>query len=91
MKTLKQLAQEAIDVQNACNPLGVSKRYAAMLTELRAQLNWTGEPNDTDAIRRHPINRMWASKLHDLAGMGLSDMDRYSEAYHWCQEQVKGE
>jgi hypothetical protein len=84
LRTLKQLAAEAIQVQNACNPLGLTKSFAATTQELRDRLSADGLPSGTDDIKGHPIFRLWASKLHDLASMGLSDTDRYGEAYHAC-------
>lgn len=86
MRTLKQLAQEAIDIQDACNPLGLSKGYAAALTDLREALEAAGQLCDTLAISRHPVNQMWTSKLHDLAGMGWSQQDTYGRAYEECKK-----
>ena len=90
MNMLKRLAEEAIEVQSACNGLAVAKRYGEVILELRDLLVTLGEPTDTDALRKHPINRLWASKIHDLAGLGLSDVMTYTRAYHWCQDQVEG-
>ncbi len=81
MRTVEQLAAEAIQIQDACNPLGLSKSYAKALEELRTLVPHYG----TREIANHPINRLWASKLHDLAGMGISDTDRYHEAYTECE------
>lgn len=77
-RTLQQLAQEAINVQNACNPLGLSAGFARATTEVR------GYCNSTDELCRHPIFQLWASKMHDLAGMGISDSDAYCKAYDAC-------
>jgi hypothetical protein len=40
----------------------------------------------TDKINQHPINQMFASKVHDLARMGLSDTDAFSKAYDECKK-----
>jgi hypothetical protein len=88
MRTLQELAQEAIDIQNACNPLGLSKGYAKALQELRELLEQQGY---TDVLCKHPINQLWASKLHDLARMGLSDTDCYGKAYDACLQMAKGD
>lgn len=85
MKTLKQLAVEAIQIQDACNPLGLSRGFAEATLELRDALAREGKDHGTRSICQHPIFRLWASKMHDLAGMGLSDGDRYGEAYRSCQ------
>jgi hypothetical protein len=85
-RTLKQLAEEAVAIQDACNPLGLTKGFAQATQELADSLRASNQPSDTRAICQHPIFRLWASKLHDLAGMGLSDLSRYTEAYDGCKE-----
>jgi hypothetical protein len=89
MKTLKQLANDAIQMQDACNGLAIANGFGRAMTDLREALNEAGEPTDTDVFRSHPVYRMWASKIHDLAGLGLSDCDRYGDAYKWCSEQAE--
>lgn len=86
---LQQMAAEAVMVQDACNILGVSRSYAAALPMLRLALEDLRQPNDTDSLAHHPINRLWCSKLHSLAGLGLSDPDRYREAYQTCLELAR--
>ena len=88
MKTLKELANDAIQMQDACNGFAIANAYGTMMTDLRETLKELGEPIDTDALRNHPINRLWASKIHDLAGMGLSN-DNYADAYNWCVKQLE--
>lgn len=80
-RSVKELAQEAIQIQDACNPLGLSKGYAKALQELRWALEVEGEENDTDAIRLHPINRLWLDKLCDLANYqrGVCGVDGWGE------------
>jgi hypothetical protein len=89
MRTLKEMAAEAVVIQNACNPLGLTKTFAAVTQDLADRLREQGQ-GSTSLVRRHPIFCLWASKLHDLAGMGLSDTDRYGEAYEACKELAKG-
>jgi hypothetical protein len=85
-RPLKQLAEEALVIQDACNPLGLTKGFAQATQELADALRASNQPSDTRAICRHPVFRLWASKLHDLAGMGLSDTERFGEAYSACKE-----
>jgi hypothetical protein len=85
MRTLKEMAAEAIAIQNACNPLGLTKTFGQVTQELADRLREQGAASTSD-ICRHPIFRLWASKLHDLAGMGISDTDRYGQAYEACRE-----
>lgn len=86
MRTLKQLAAEAIMVQNACNILGVTNSMHKALCDLRDALGALNLPAGSQDIAFHPITRLWASKVHDLACMGLSDSDRFSTALHECQQ-----
>ena len=60
MKTLKQLAQEALDVQNACNLSGVAHSFARAMTDL-ADHGIHGDARNT-----HPISVLWADKIAHL-------------------------
>ncbi len=71
-KTLSQLATEALQVQDACNLLGVSSSFATAVRDLRDALQASGLPCDTGSVRRHPICKLWASKIESLVG-GLDD------------------
>jgi len=58
MKTLKELANDAIQMQDACNGFAIANAYGKMMSDLRDALKEAGEPTDTDALRNHPINRL---------------------------------
>ena len=61
-KTIKQLAQEALDVQDACNLSGVAHAFARALSALRKAI-----PNaSTSEINAHPIAKVWADKIAHL-------------------------
>lgn len=64
MKTLSELAQQVLDVQDACNLSGVVHSWSEAITNLRELMPTAG----TDTINRHPINRLWADKVADLTG-----------------------
>lgn len=83
--SLHVLAQEALDIQNACNLSGLSLRFAEVMQELRVALESCNMLADSNALHSHCITRLWVSKLHDVARMGLSEQDRYSCAYHEAQ------
>jgi hypothetical protein len=85
-RTMAKMAQEAIDIQNACNIRGLSKGYAKVIDELAERLQEDKVAFSNSDLARHPISQMWASKLHDLCGMGLSDTDRYGVAYAECRK-----
>lgn len=62
MKTLKDLAQDALFVQNACSLSGVVHSFSRAMTDLRANF-----PNaSTDEINQHPIAIMYSSKIASL-------------------------
>lgn len=85
---MQTLAQEALFVQGAYNPIALANSYGKTILKLREALQEEGSASDHEAIRKHPVNRLWVSKLHDMASMGMSDADQYADAYNWCQEQV---
>jgi hypothetical protein len=82
MKSIKECAQVALDVQNACNLSGV----LASWLEVREALNKCSENSGTAWFRTHPINQLFASKVHDLCAMGISETDAFSKAYKSCED-----
>jgi hypothetical protein len=67
MRTLKELAQEALQVQNASNILGITRSYAIALVDLKEALAAAGQPCGSDALNLHPINHVWVSKISSLS------------------------
>lgn len=90
MRTLQDLAKEALQVQDACNLSGVVHGFSRAITELREILRETGGDLSTAAVNQNPICCLWASKIHDLAQMGLSDHERFRIAYDACEEMANG-
>ena len=81
-KTLKQLAQDALDVQNACNLCGVAQAFAKVMLDL-------GEhTNGTDARNRHPVAILWADKIAHLTGTQELGNDATTKAYSWAHDMV---
>jgi hypothetical protein len=64
--SLKELAQEALDVQNACNLSGVAQSFARVLVVLGPLTN------GTEARNAHPIVRVYLDKMVSLAGASTS-------------------
>jgi hypothetical protein len=89
MRTIAELAQEALDIQDACNPLGLSKGYARSLQELADNLRATRQESGTDAVRCHPINQLWVAKLAELSGLQILDLREFSFAIAECRELAK--
>jgi hypothetical protein len=84
---LSKLARDAVHIQGDSNPLGVSKSFAHATQQLWEILQFQDTPENLtgyDQLRAHPIFRLWVSKMHELAGMGLGDMDLYEEAHNAC-------
>jgi len=89
MRTLQDLAREALQVQDACNLSGVVHGFSRAVTELREILRATGGDLSTDAVNQHPVCKLWASKIHDLARMGLSDAEQYCVAFETCVDMAQ--
>jgi hypothetical protein len=83
-RTLKDLAQEAIDVQDAVNLSGVALAFGRTMRRL-----WAFETGGgTESMNTHPIVRMFLSKMLSLSRMHDAS-DGFSEAYKWCLDTVK--
>lgn len=83
MKTMKELAQEVLDCQDAINLSGCVHAFSKATTELRALLEQE-EGFSTTKLNRHPICIMWSSKIASLTG---SDVD-FSKAYDWVKSVI---
>lgn len=64
-RSLKQLAQEALDVQNASNLLGIANSFSKAMNRLRRVVDTTKVD-----IRTHPITVLWVDKISDMTGRG---------------------
>jgi hypothetical protein len=91
---MQQLAQQAIDVQDACNLLGVVNSYAGALLNLRDCLAAEGI-RGSDELANHPVNRLWADKIKSMAGFrfdgGEYNSKHWTDAYDWCNEMTNDE
>lgn len=76
MKTLADLYQEAIDIQNASNLSGIVHSFSRAMTRLRELENG----KDTAFYNRHPIAVLYSSKIASLTD---SD-DGFVSAYAAC-------
>ncbi len=85
MKTLPELAQQVLDVQDACNLSGVVHSWSEAITNLRQLM----PSASTDAINRHPINKLWVDKVAHLTGsQTLSDQGVYEDTYRVVNEMA---
>jgi hypothetical protein len=76
---LKKLASDALIVQSACNPVGITRSLNLALIELSKM------GLGTDAISKHPITRMYLTQLSFLSGMNYDNYS-YPEDYKKCEE-----
>lgn len=86
--TLQELAKEAIEVQDACNIGGVSRRFAQVVQEVRQCYSGPAGGASTGQMNQHPIIQLWASKIHSLVGMGFSEIEEFSKAYDACRQMA---
>jgi hypothetical protein len=85
-RTLKELAQEAIGIQDAVNLSGLVHAWSKAVTELREACPDLG----TSSINFHAVNALWSFKVHSLAMSSyecLCDrcVARFSLAYKECK------
>lgn len=85
-KTLQQMARNAIQCQDAPNPLGLARTFAQHMAMLPDVLRARGESTATGDICAHPIFVLWASKLHSLANLGVSDLNKFEVAMQKATE-----
>lgn len=86
MATLKTLAQDAIDCQNACNLSGIAHAFARACSDLRTLLPKAG----TDEINNHPICRLWSDKIAHLTGTQSYGHENMMKAYEECYKLAAG-
>lgn len=84
-QSLSQIANLALAVQDACNPLAVARLYVQITDSLRADHHVIG----TDAIKNHPAVVLVAHKLADLSSVASLADDKYSDAYWECDAMAK--
>lgn len=91
MRTMKDMAQDALSVQDASNLTGVIHSWSRMLPDLRAAIEAHCKENNlvfsTDRVNQHPVNVLFASKVASLTSceVGLA----FGDAYKWANDQVK--
>jgi len=74
MRTIRELAKEALDCQNASNLSGLAHTFSRVVTDLREIARAEGWES-TEKINTHPIVIVWVCKLANLATADGSDTD----------------
>jgi hypothetical protein len=80
---MKELCQEAIDVQNACNGIALVNSLSRVMGNLR-ELG----VRDTVELNSHPVVILWLDKLTSLAGIQNFDNQAINEAYSYCFSKI---
>jgi hypothetical protein len=75
---MKDLANEAINVQDACNLSGVAHGFSRAMSDL------CGHGLDTDARNTHPVAILWSDKIAHLTGTQNIGNDVVTRAYDAC-------
>ncbi len=84
-KTLKDMAREALNVQNACNLSGVVHSLSRLLPDLREILE-KEEGFSTTVLNQHPVVFLFTTQIASLSGVCVfADADKYADAYQWAQ------
>lgn len=80
VRTWKELAKEALEIQDACNIVGLAQAFANVAKEVRYRL----DPS-TQAVNTHPVIVLWISKLSSLSDpSGLA----FTKAYDWAKDNA---
>lgn len=84
-RTLAQLSQEALDIQNACNMGGLSNGFARAVEDLSPHC-----PEGTSQRNRHPVTSLWIAKLADLAGIDYTyPRDADAQCRKWAADVLR--
>ena len=81
MKSLQEMAREALEVQNACNLSGVVHSFSRTMTDLREALQ--GPNFSTEMLNTHPITVMFSDKIASLTGS--EGPTSFIAAMAWCE------
>jgi len=84
VRCMKDLAKDAINVQDACNLSGVVHSFSRIIGELR-EIARLEKWESTDKINRHPICILFADKIASLTSPGSSiNGSEFTSAYNWA-------
>ena len=88
--TIQQAAQQALDVQYACNLSGVAKSFSQVIQEAL----WPIAHRDgvgTRWVNSHPVVTMFLLKMAELNGCGDTMHESYEGAEKACKELASRE
>ncbi len=91
MKTLAQLAQDALDIQDASNLSGVVHSFSKACTDLREVMNNSPEGFSQERLHTHPIILAWVSKIDSLTGGRWTDFSVFPSVERIAKEGIEKE
>lgn len=80
VRTWKELASEALAVQDACNLSGVVQSFVHIIREVRTRLEADGSSGN-DKVAQHPICILFADKIAHLTNTQTIGDERVMRAY----------
>lgn len=87
VRSWKEMAEEALRIQDACNLSGVVHSFSNIITEVRTRLEAEGK-GGSDSVNQHPICRLFADKVAHLTGTQSLGNDEVSLAYRWAYDTI---
>lgn len=87
-RTMKDLAKEALGIQDACNLSGIVHSFSRAMTDLRMIARTEGWEG-TDKLNQHHISVLFADKIASLVDPGSSINGTAARAaYMWAHDIV---
>lgn len=82
VRSWKDLCQQAVDIQNGSNIVGLAQSFANVTREVKYRMDKDGVRTDAPTINNHPVIVLWSNKFSSLS---MSDSaERFSSAYTWA-------
>lgn len=88
VRSWKEMAQQALDVQNASNLSGVVHTFSNIISEVRYRLESEGKKS-TDKVNQHPICILFSDKIAHLTGTQFLGHDEVTKAYKWAHDIIE--
>ena len=84
-RTIKELASEALRVQDACNLWAVVNGFSRALGDLDEHCKGSTERDN------HPVAKLWADKVTHLTGTQTIGNDGVMAAFEECMKLVESD
>lgn len=85
VRTWKEMATEALQVQDACNLSGVVISFSHIIQEVRIRLESEGK-GGTEAVNTHPVCVLFSDKVAHLTDTQFYGHRKVAEAYMWAHD-----